>query len=455
MKEKKFLIAMKYWVKKYRILLFFSPFLLLHCNTHIENSQDLREINAKINIISGNHQIGEGGRTLTKPVVLKVTDLNQNPIQNLEVSLKVVEGGGSIISGSNLFTDPSGIGSFQWIIGSSYNGIELNLSSDTYQTEPAYVCAVGENPSGIHITRTISSFRKVGEALYEITFYGNYRSGTLYQTFNSTLSENRFSCSLFAVFGNLKNYLMGRSFDNPSGWVCLTLMTRINPLDGYASIAPVRMKDIGFGPEIDFNSVPFIGKNRLLDAAVNPPDGVNELGLAVGLANVTPQPYIRDPDKQTISCVLLVRKILDHARTVNEAVEIAAQYNISSSESDTLNIHAMVADADGRSIILEPANGEMKIIRNTRNFQVMTNSPVYHVSIENQIAQCWRFRTIYERLDSSNGFLTSNKAVDLLQEVGNQWTEWSAVYGITAKEATMAIDFHFDTLYDFYIFPLW
>jgi hypothetical protein len=343
---------------------------------------------------------------------------------------------------------------FQWIIGSSYNGIELNLSSDSYCASPVYIWAAGENPSGIHITRTISSFRNVDGPLYEITFYGNYQSRDIYENFYSTLSENRYFCSLFTVFGNSQNYILGRSFDNPSGWVCLTLLTKFNPVDGYASIAPVRMRDIGFGPGTDFDSIPFTLKNQLLDAAVNPPDGVNEHGLVVGLANVTPQPYNRDPEKQTISCVLMVRKILDHARTVDEAAEIALQYNIYG-EPDQLNIHAMIADANGRSIILEPGDGEMRVIPINRNFQVMTNSPVYQVSIENQLEQCWRFRIIYKTLDSANGVLSPNEAIDLLQEVGNQWTEWSAVYGITNKSATLAIDFDFATLYDFFVFPLW
>jgi hypothetical protein len=43
---------------------------------------------------------------------------------------------------------------------------------------------------------------------------------------------------------------------------------------------------------------------------------------------------------------------------------------------------------------------------------------------------------------------------DILQEVGNVWTEWSAVYGITAGSAALAIDFNFAPRHDFFIFPL-
>ena len=113
----------------------------------------------------------------------------------------------------------------------------------------------------------------------------------------------------------------------------------------------------------------------------------------------------------------------------------------------------MVADATGRSIILDPADGEFQVIPNTRNFQVVTNSPAYNISIEGQRDQCNRFRTIYDRLNSLNGNLDTSGTWDLLQTVGNQWTEWSAIYCISSKIASFAINFNFETLYDFAVFP--
>jgi hypothetical protein len=40
--------------------------------------------------------------------------------------------------------------------------------------------------------------------------------------------------------------------------------------------------------------------------------------------------------------------------------------------------------------------------------------------------------------------------MDLLSELGWQWTEWSAVYDISHKSVTLAIDFNFDILYEFF-----
>jgi hypothetical protein len=433
---------------------------LTYCSRETSNNlpQEPQTEEAAISVISGNNQAGQGNTQLADSIVVQVVDSTLNPIFNLDLNFNVVEGGGSIVNESTISTDTEGRASVEWIIGSSYNGIEVRLSSDSYNAAPCYIWAVGENPTGIHRTRTIASFEHIEDALYSITFYGNYSNDRINQSNTSPRSEDSifsesgsYYCSLFSVFGDPDNYLLGRNFDNPTGWQCLTLLTRVNPNNGYASIAPVRMRDFGYEKGTDFDSLTFANKSQLLDAVFHPPDGINEHGLVVGLANVTQQPYIHDPDKETISCVLLVRKILDHAKTVDEAAEIAMQYNIEGSYiyPDTLDVHAIVADASGRSIILEPADGEMKIIPNTDLWQVLTNTPVFNVPLDILFIQCDRYMRIYNLLDHTNGILSSDESMDLLSELGWQWTEWSAVYDISHKSVTLAIDFNFDILYKF------
>lgn len=436
------------------LILFFILFgFAASCSTG-EEAEQIREA-AFIRVVSGDMQQGQDNTLLTDPIVIEVSDSGQNRLARQSLNFRVVEGGGTIPSGSTVTTDDAGQASVQWRIGSGYNGIEVTLVSDFYSAAAAYICAEGKNPVGIHLTRSIASFHNVEGVLYAMTFYGNYSYETFALNNPDSPSDEEFYCSLFTVFGDSNNYLMGRSFDNPAGWVCLTMITKINPRDGYASIAPVRLRDIGFGPDTDFDAMTFPAKLRLIDAAYYPPDGVNEPGLIMGLANVTPMPYTRDPAKETIGCQIWVRKVLDQCRTVDEAVALTMRYNISGGGQDVLDVHAIVADASGRSIILDPAEGEMKVVPLVGNFQVMTNSPVYGLSFDTQKEQCPRFRIIYERLEYQNGILSSTQALDLLQEVGNQWTEWSAVYLLNPRGFRIAIDFNFDPVYQFYLFPLW
>ena len=438
--------------------LFFAYLLLFSgCATENDPAEVAEKERLQLAIVSGNGQQGVGGRALTDRLVVQVKDLLGNPLSGIGLNFQVVEGGGSLPDGQSPLTGADGEAAAGWVIGSGYNGIEVKIRSDVYEAAPVYFWAEGENSGGVHVTRTIASFQRVNGVLYEMTFYGDYSRQNLYSAApGEALGEELdgdsadYHCSLFSVFGLPGQYRLGRSFDNPSGWKCLTLLTRIRPNDGYASIAPMRMRDIGFAPGTDFDVLSFNAKRRLLDAVRCPPDGVNEAGLVMGLANVTAQPYVPDAGKTTIHFCLWVRKVLDECQTVDEAIALTGRYNIQNSGS-TLDVHAMVADVSGQSAILEPAQGEMKVIRGQGAFQVMTNSPVYQVPIGTQLNQCPRFRFIHETLAAAGGAVGAESCWDILRRVGNVWTEWSAVYGISARNAALAIDFAFEPLY---VFPI-
>jgi hypothetical protein len=441
--------------------LWLTVFPLVGCAVKQDNShQDaLEPIEATITVVSGNNQSGHGGSALDEPIVVRVADADGNPIPGVAVEFSVVEGNGTVPGGDTAASDSNGLVSIQWIIGSGYNGIEVQISDASYLAPFSYVYATGESPAGLHITRTLASLRRVEGNLYAMRFYGDYsnelagqRSALDPSSPMASISSGALNCSLFSVFGDPAGYLLGRSFDNPSGWRCLTLITRSDPSFGYASVTPVRLRDVGFGPTTDFDTMPFVQKRQLIRTINCCPDGINEHGLVMGLANVTPQSYFPDPDKRMISCMEWVRKVLDYARTVDEAAAITMRYNILNSGSQsltTLDVHAIVADSTGRSIILEPAEGEMKIIPNTGLWQVMTNIPVYNVPLDMLRAGCWRYDRISARLLLHNGILNPNDSMSLLSEIANIWTEWSAVYDMAGKKILLALDYSYSPIYEF------
>ncbi len=444
-------------------ILLLSIFSFIRCSVKQESHpQDpVEPIDTTITVVSGNNQFGLGGSALDKPIIIRVADVNENPLAGVAIELEVVEGGGTIPGGSPSPSDSNGEVSVQWIIGSGYNGIEVGVAGESYRAPFAYVCATGENPTGLHITRTIASLRKVEGNLYAMRFYGDYandladrRSSFEAAGLKPELPGDPFHCSLFSVFGDTANYHLGRNFDNPSGWRCLTLITQSDPSFGYASLTPVRLRDIGFGLTADFDELPFVQKRLLTRTIDYCPDGINEHGLVMGLANVTPQSYAPDPNKGLISCTQWVRKVLDYAKTVDEAAEITRRYNIANSgrpNSSTLDVHAIVADSTGRSIILEPAEGEMKVIENTGLWQVMTNIPVYNVPLDMLMNGCWRYDRIYARLLLHNGILGPNDSMTLLSEVANIWTEWSAVYDMANRRILLALDYSYNPTYEFHL----
>jgi hypothetical protein len=316
----------------------------------------------------------------------------------------------------------------------------------------------GNELSGVDTLRTINSLVKLDNALYTMTVYGDYSEilGEVNKKFVDPLIDKRDPaipvdnhCSLFSAFGNPGTFLLGRSFDNPAGWRCLTLLVRTNPPNGYRSLALVRMRDFGYELGTPFDLLTLEEKLSLLEAPFHPPDGINEHGVVAGLANVRTLSFTPDPEKESIWITLLVRKILDHAANVDEAVDIAIQHNICCPTSRSLGVHVLVADPSGHSVILELYGGQLRVIPNSRPWQVLTNSPVYNVPIEMQRIACWRFDTIYGQLESAQGSISTNDTENFLNQVGNEYTQWSAIYNMSRKEIVLFVDYDFNKPYYF------
>lgn len=89
---------------------------------------------------------------------------------------------------------------------------------------------------------------------------------------------------------------------------------------------------------------------------------------------------------------------------------------------NTFSTHALVADPSGHSAVLELYNGEMQVIPNTDSWQVATNSPLYNVSLSQALEQCSRYSYIYNRLSGWNGIMTWQQGMDILLNVGYQYT---------------------------------
>jgi len=429
--------------------------LVISCSKGTQNPVDSQTV---ISVVSGNDQTGKGGEALNSPVVVQVTNSKGRLLEDITVFFQVIEGGGRIVDKPTVNTDSDGTAAVNWIIGSDYNALEISVRNTSFDIEPCYIYATGENPSGLNVIKTLSSLERLDQNLYEMTFHGNY--GEILETMNRLYGGNfnakspvpkmeNFYCSLFTAFGNPNNFLFGRSFDNPAGWKCLTVLGRYNPPDGYKSLALTRMRELGYEPGTNFNDLSFHEKEGLLNAAFFPPDGINEHGVVVGLANSPPMSYTRDYGKESVYITLLVREILDHAKNVDEAAEIAKLYNVIAGNRPTLDVHALVADPSGRSLVLEVHDGEMQAVPNTEPWQVITNSLVCNLSQSQVEAVCWRFRSICYSLENTSGNIDRQQGMNILQNVGNEFTQWSAIYDMTEKKITLALDFNFEKFFHF------
>jgi len=292
---------------------------------------------------------------------------------------------------------------------------------------------------GVDTLATINSFAPVGE-FYQLDYSGDYSAILDWmdeQILGGKRPEfGRFNCSLFSANGEGQSPVFGRNFDNDP---CDVLFARYSPPGAYASIAFTRMSDMGFPTGTNFENLTFSQKMPLLYAACFPPDGVNEYGLTAGLAYVPAVTVAIDPMKDTIFITHLIREILDHAQTPQEAFEIAKSYNVFDQAVNRISHHVLVGSPGNGSLILEYVNGQWMAFPTQTSWQVVTNTAVYNMSIEDLRNACWRYNTLYTILEENHGALSWDMGMLALDQA-HVYCPWSAVYDMINPAAFIAIN---------------
>jgi len=302
---------------------------------------------------------------------------------------------------------------------------------------------------------TLNSLQKVDNyPLYTMTYTGAYRpraravfSG---KTVATTQSSPAWACSLFAVLLDENNLLYGRNFD----WqFSPALLLFTGPSDGYASVSMVDIAYLGFESTTsgDISDLPIEERTGLLDAPYLPFDGMNEHGLAIGMAAVPPGGMQPDTNKETIGSLGIIRQMLDHARNVDEAVGIMQSYNIDFGGGPP--IHYLMADATGKSVLVEYCNGEMHVLDNEGPWHLATN--FLRSSVDDPAdGGCWRYNTIEAQLTESNGQIDAQAAMQLLADVAQNNTQWSVVYQMSSGMITVAMGQQYQDVHQFQLDPV-
>jgi penicillin V acylase-like amidase (Ntn superfamily) len=254
-------------------------------------------------------------------------------------------------------------------------------------------------------------------------------------------------CSLFTAFADPDNALYGRNFDwNFSPAVLLYT----DPPDGYAAVSMVDIAYLGFSSPTAARTITDLSlteRAELIYAPLWPFDGMNETGLVIGMAAVPGDALPVDPARETIGSLGIMRDVLDHARTVDEAVAIFERYNIDMEGGPTL--HYLIADASGRSVLIEFWDGEMIVQPNAQGWDMATNF-VRATAANAPESMCWRYRTISAQMSESAGHLTPEDALGLLSRVAQPSTQWSIVYGMASGEIRVAMHGDFDHAHTLY-----
>lgn len=304
-----------------------------------------------------------------------------------------------------------------------------------------------------HLIDSLSSLTKIDDyPIYTMTYIGPYVHAADFQDAYGVNRESvtapstpTWACSLFGAVGDVERPMMGRNFDWQHSPI---LVAFLDPEDSYRSMVSIdlayvvdedlidRLDEVRAEELIPLLNVPFITF-----------DGMNEHGLAIGMASVDYEcGYPSDPNKRDVGDMRLMREVLDHCTTVEESLAFLEGINPVSQGGP--NMHFLIADRTPSAALIEYHEGETYIFRSTEDepWQLGTNFPVVRTN-GNPAGECWRYDTIAETLENSQGEMTSLQAMELLQHVATETTQWSIVYDLGERIMNLAVRRDLDTIY--------
>jgi len=328
------------------------------------------------------------------------------------------------------------------IICSAIIGLLINL---------VYANDLTEN-SRVDTMTTINNFSHLGN-FHTIEYVGNYEYILDFldnQFLDGDEQIDEMGCSLYSGLGNADNIFLGRNFDNPQQDV---LVGKYAAPDCYESIAVNRLADMGLPLGTDFSNLSPQQELLLLRAPYFACDGINEMGLAVGVAYVDVVPVQVDPNKDTIWLTRWIREMLDHAANVQEAIDITNNYNILDNfyGQNTLCHHLLITDSSGTSVILEYHDGAFEEIYPDVDWQVLTNTHIYNHTLQQMFNLCYRYELLYNALEDQNGIIYDwSNGLDILElpTWGNlsNGTQWSNFYDVNEEVMYLSLYRDFDNI---------
>lgn len=356
------------------------------------------------------------------------------------------------------------------------------------ESKPDY--PLSSNPAALLKTAeqkaTVATLRNVCDGkLYKVDYHADYMlqkalnegAGCSTQTLVGFIFDNLLNdpsqpseakidagCSAFCVRSPKGDVLCGRNFDYryPSSANVLIDNKPVQKGDyrslSIASMPFLDVKKYGAGSLSD-------GKTDISVVAAVPylcMDGMNDKGLFICVLSLKGGggAFQDSPEKTDINSSVGIRKVLDRCSTVDEAIAAFAEHNFCAegkTNSDA-NFHFLVADATGKTRIIEyirpdgKDDWQMNLLDEDHVTNFYLSEGWNHIGVGRD-----RYEKIHNKLNEKNRILTEDECMELLDAVHSDLnpeeltsnTQWSVVYNLTKKTATVCIDkdysrkFHF------------
>jgi len=236
--------------------------------------------------------------------------------------------------------------------------------------------------------------------------------------------------------------LFGRNLDY-SHDACL--IVRVHHGGELSSIAVLDLHYLNLDRD-DLEETSLLERIPLLFAPYYLQDGMNQHGVAVADMSLDGAKPPYDAARPNILHSTAMRLILDYAKNVDEAIEILKQYNI---HFVAETCHFMIADASGKSVVVEFIDGEAKITPAKETWQVCTNDRIYGANEKDCDENCERYRTASDALAKASAAAGVDDVMHVMESVSKEdWTMWSSVYDLSSRNFRIAYRRHYDKPYD-------
>lgn len=248
-------------------------------------------------------------------------------------------------------------------------------------------------------------------------------------------------CSTVMLHTQNGHVYFGRNFDYEHD-ACLVL--KIHGSDGQLSVAVLDLHYLNLD-RADLDDTSLIQRVPLLFAPYYLQDGMNQYGVAVSDMTVENVRTPNDPAKPNIIHSAAMRLILDYAKTTDEAVELLKQFNI---HFVAETCHLMIADATGKSVVVEFIDGQLRPTTTHENWQICTNHELCGKSEEENCKSCGRYKLASAELTELHANGDAGDVMRVMQSVSkSDRTMWSSVYDLTTGDFEIAYRRHFDDVY--------
>lgn len=264
------------------------------------------------------------------------------------------------------------------------------------------------------------------------------------------LTAPEIGCSSFTAATADGDRVFGRNYDFRKTNSCLVFT---DPGHGrHKSVSTIDLRFLGIDTETDVTGL--MDRIICLAAPFIPLDGMNDAGVSCGIymtyqGGEETVATDQNTDKPDFTSTTFLRMVLDYADSVEEAVELAQQYDMH--DSAVTSYHYMVADATGKSAVLEwvgatdgtdndGAARELKVVwSDETNTQTVTNfvlQPGYYTADDEAPKGLDRYECLTGHLTETNGTVADeDAAMALLEEVGRRSWDNDDANGITVHSA--------------------